>query len=230
MELWHWCTPLYAAMCTLFILLEFRTNSRMVRVIFKCLPLALLIGTVARNLLLSNAPVSSSAPGSVSKLSQLFWGLVFSCIGDAYLVFPDYFALGVIAFALTQSIYLSLFGGLILFQSATGIEVLLGLIVAAISCLVSLPVVRLVKPTLSILVLLYSALISMMLWSALVQAYRSLDYHTVFGAVGATMFYISDLLLCINKWKMKLPHAQVFIMSTYYSAHLCITFSVLGLN
>lgn len=230
MELWHWYIPLYAAMCTLFILLEFRTNSRMIRLILKCFPVALLIGTVARTLMLSNAPVSPSAPGSVNKLSQLFWGLLFSCIGDAYLVFPDYFALGVIAFALTQSIYLSLFGGLTLFQSATQIEVGMGLIVATISCLVSLPIMRLVKPTLSVLVLLYSALISMMLWSALVQAYRSLDYHTVLGGVGATMFYVSDLLLCVNKWRMKLPHAQVFIMSTYYSAHLCITFSVLGFN
>lgn len=230
MEQWHWYTPLYTAMCILFILLEFQTNSRLVRLIFKCFPLAILIGTVARNLLLSNAPISPSAPGSVNRLSQLFWGLLFSLIGDAYLVFPDYFSFGVIAFALTQSIYLSLFGGLVLFQTATQIEVVMGLIVAAISCLVSLPILRLVKPILSILVLLYSALISMMLWSALVQAYRSLDYLTVFGAVGATMFYISDLLLCINKWKMKLPCAQVLIMSTYYSAHLCITFSVLGFN
>lgn len=230
MEQWHWCILLYVAMCSFFIFLEFRTNSRVVRLIFKCFPLTILIGTVAHNLLLSNAPVSLSTPGSVARLSQLFWGLLFSCIGDAYLVFPDYFSFGVISFAISQTIYISLFGGLILFQSATKVEVAMGLVVAALSCKVSLPIMRHVKPVLAVLVLLYSALISMMLWSALVQAYRSLNYHTIFGTVGATMFYISDLLLCVNKWQMKLPYAQVFIMSTYYSAQLCITGSVLGFN
>lgn len=228
MESWHWGIALYVLMCALFLFLEFRTNSRFLRLICKCFPLVTLIVSVIRTLIYSNAPVSPSAPGSVHKLFRLFWGLLFSCIGDAYLVFPDYFLFGIIAFAISQTIYISLFGGgLTFFQNTTQIEVIIGLVVAAISCLVYISIVRHMKPLLAVLAALYCVLISMMLWSALIQAHRSLNDRTILGAAGATMFYTSDLLLSVNKWGMKLPCAQVLIMTTYYSAQLFITGSVL---
>ena len=228
METWHWGIALYAVMCTLFLFLEFRTNSRLLRLIFKCFPLMILIVSVTRTLLYSNAPISPSAPGSVHKLSQLFWGLLFSCIGDAYLVFPDYFLFGIVSFAISQGVYISLFGGgLIFFQNTTQNEVIIGLVVATISCLVYVSIVRHMKPLLAVLAALYCVLISMMLWSALIQTHRSLNDHTILGAAGATMFYASDLLLSVNKWGVKLPYAQVLIMTTYYSAQLFITGSVL---
>lgn len=172
--------------------------------------------------------MTPSAPGSVNKLSQLFWGLIFSCIGDAYLVFPDYFLFGISAFVVAQSIYVSLFGGgLVMFWSATQAEVIIGLGVAAISCLVCVLIVRHTKLLLAVVVAIYCVLISIMLWSALIQAYRSLNDHTIIRAAGATMFYTSDLLLGVDKWGMKIPYAQFFIMTTYYSAQLFITGSVL---
>lgn len=230
MENWHWCIAVYMLLCIVFLYVDFHSGSRLVKVIFKCVPLILLMSSVLKTLKESNAPVSPLAPGSISKLSQLFWALLFSCIGDAYLVFSDYFILGVTAFSISQGIYISLFGGgLSFFQNVTNTEVAIGLSVVAVSCLVYISIVSKMKPLLAVLAALYCVLISTMLWSALIQAYRSANNYTIMGAAGAALFYVSDLLLSINKWGMQLPWAQILIMTTYYSAQLCITGSVLGI-
>ena len=175
-----------------------------------------------------NAPTSPSELGSVINLSKLFWALLFSCIGDACLVFTDYFILGVTAFSISQGIYVSLFGGgLSIFQSVSYEEVAIGISVVAATCLVYVSIVHHMKPLLAVLVAMYCVLISTMLWNALIQAHRSLNNYTIMGAAGATLFYISDLLLSINKWRTKLPWGQIWIMTTYYSAQLCITGSVI---
>ena len=159
MEYWHWYTALYVAMCSLYLFFGLRTNSKTVKVILKCFPLAILIVAVAIRLINSIAPVSTLAPGSVSKLSQLFWGLLFSCIGDTYLVFPSYFLFGVFSFAIAQSIYIFLFGGsFTMFQEASQSEVMIGLAVAAISLLVYVILVVHMKPLVTVCAAVYTSL------------------------------------------------------------------------
>lgn len=231
MEYWHWCTALYVAMCKIYLFFGFRTDSKVAKVVLKCLPVAFLTAMVGLHVLDTRAPVTSTAPGSVAKLAKLFWGLLFSCIGDAYLLFSDYFLFGVIAFAMAQSIYTTLFGGgVVLFLEATQNEVVSGLAVASISVLVYASVMTRMPRKMVIPAAVYALLISMMLWSALVQAQRSLNDLTILGAVGAVLFYTSDVLLTVNKWRMSVPFAPVLIMTTYYSAQLFITGSVLGIN
>lgn len=231
MEYFYWFTVLYALVCVLFLYVDSHSTSRLMKLAFKCFPLIMLMFCVIKVLGESNAPISSSAPGSVKKLSQLLWGLLFSCIGDSYLVFSEYFILGVAAFSISQGIYISVFGGgLSFFQNVTGQEVVIGLSVVAISCLVYVSIAHHMKPLLAVLAALYCILISTMLWSALIQAHRSLNNYTIMGASGAALFYVSDLLLSINKWGVKLPYAQILIMTTYYSAQLFITGSVLRNN
>lgn len=231
MEHWQWFTALYVLMSMIFLYFEYHTQSRMVKLFFKCFPLIMLIVSVTKTLVDASAPASPAVPGSVSKLSRLFWGLLFSCIGDAYLVFPDYFLLGVIAFAISQTIYISVFGGgFDLFQNSTNTEVIIGLVVVAISAVVYISIVSNMKPVLSVITALYCTLISTMLWSALIQAHRSYTLRTGMGAAGAAMFYTSDLMLSVNKWGIKLPKAQILVMTTYYSAQILITGSVLGID
>ena len=231
MEYWHWYTALYVAMCKLYLFIGLRTNSKTVKVILKCFPLAILIVAVAARLINSIAPVSASAPGSVSKLSQLFWGLVFSCIGNAYLLFPNYFLFGVVSFVIAQSIYIFLFGGsFTMFQEVSQIEVMIGLAVAAVCLLMCILHMVHMEPLTAAGATVYSVLISTMLWSALIQAHRSPNDLTILGATGAVFFYTSDVILSIDKWGKTVPYGQVFIMTTYYSAQLFITGSVLGIN
>ena len=229
MENWQLFAALYVLMSMIFLYIDYHTQSRIVKLSFKCFPLIMLIVSVTKTLIDASAPTTSGFV--VNNLSKLLWGLLFSCIGDAYLVFPDYFIFGAIAFAISQSIYISVFGGGIeLFQSSTNTELIIGLFVVAISAVVYISIVNKMKPLLSVVVALYSVLISAMLWSALIQAHRSYTLRTAMGAAGATMFYTSDLMLSINKWGKKLPKAQILVMSTYYSAQILITGSVLGID
>jgi len=206
MEYWHWCTALYVAMCKIYLFFGFRTDSKVAKVVLKCLPVAFLTAIVGVQVLDTRAPMTSTAPGSVARLGKLFWGLLFSCIGDAYLVFSDYFLFGVIAFAMAQSIYTTLFGGgVVLFLEATQNELVSGLAVASITVLVIASAVTHIPHKMVIPVVIYALLISMMLWSALVQAQRSLNDLTILGAVGAVLFYTSDVLLMWNNWRMSVP-------------------------
>ena len=109
-------------------------------------------------------------------------------------------------------------------------EVVAALGVAVVSALVFAAVMRKMGSRMLLPVAIYAVLISMMLWSALVQANRNLSELTVLGAVGALMFYLSDVLLVVNKWYVSVPFASVSIMATYYTAQLLITTSVLGIN
>ena len=202
----------------------------MSKLILKCCPVALLVIIAGMQVIDSRAPVTSSAPGSVNRLSQIFWGLIFSCIGDAYIVFSEYFPLGVAAFAIAQSIYIPMLGGGVnLFLEATRTEVLLGVAVAAISFAILGLVVPQMKPVLALFGTIYAVLISVMIWSALVQANHNLSVTTSIGAIGSVLFYTSDTILIINKFRLKVPHAELLIMGTYYSAQLFIANSVLDI-
>ena len=175
-----------------------------------------------------SASTSPSTLDSTKKLSQLFWGLFFSFIGDACLIFPGAFLCGIISFAVSQGIYISLFGGGVArFQNATRFEILIGLIVISISCGVYTAIFKHMNQLIAVLAALYCVLISTMLWSALIQASQSGTKSAIIGALGSALFYLSDLLLSVNKWGKQIPYAQILIMTTYYCAQILITGYVL---
>lgn len=222
MEYWQWFISSYGAMCIIYIYLDYKIKSKIIKLIFKCFPILMLMLAVTKNI------ASSSVPGSTNKLLQLLGGLLFSMIGDAYLVFTSTFLFGIVSFAVAQSIYVFLFGDeLALFQTATNNEIIIGIVVISISCTVYIFLVSQMKPLLASLAALYCVLISTMLCNALIQAYRSATYPTIVGATGCVSFYLSDIMLSVNKWGMKIPCAQVLIMTTYYFAQLLIAASVL---
>lgn len=219
--------PIYAIMCCIFLYLDYHANSKIVLLVSKCIPLLMLMVTVGSYLIGFRAPPSSQAAGSSSDLSQLFWGLFFSFLGDAYLVYPAVFLFGVASFAISQSIYISLFaGGFSFFENMSNFEMVIGFAVVCFSCLVYVSIVKYMKPLLAVIAALYCVLISTMLWSALLKMLRNPSEKSFMGATGAGLFYLSDLTLSVNKWGKKIPYAQVLIMSTYYTAQLLITASV----
>ena len=230
---WYWAAALYTILCKVYIFLGMpKLEERKVfKAVMKCAPTMFLLAAVGVEMSQSYAPMSAAAPGSRQKQSRLFWGLVFSCIGDAYLVFPEFFLFGIVAFAIAQAIYTSLFGGGIgLFFEAESNELMSGLAIALIAVLFALYLLPKLKKVLVIPVVIYSCLISLMLWSAVVQLQRRPSDESIIGAIGASMFFTSDLLYAVNKWRLQIPYAQVFIMLTYYTAQLFITGSVLGME
>lgn len=228
---WHFGAALYAMLCLLYMFLGMNSDKKPLQLVLKCAPIVLLIVTVGNEIYIRRAPVTSSAPGSSKQLSTLFWGLVFTCIGDGYLIFESFFLYGVVSFAVAQAIFISLFDGRVsLLFEATRNEIISGITITVVSTLVLAYIWPKLKRALVIPVAIYCFVISFMLWSAVVKMLQKPTDLTVLGAIGALMFYTSDLLLGVNKWRLQIPFAQVFIMTTYYTAQLFIAGSVLGID
>lgn len=228
---WYWAAVLYAVLCKLYIFLGMPKleERRVVKAVMKCAPIMLLIAVVAAQMKRDYTSVLADSPGLRQKQVRLFWGLVFSCIGDAYLVFPGFFLIGVVAFGIAQAIYVALFGGgLGLFFAAESNEVISGLAIASVATLVMIYTLPKVGKVMIVPFIVYGCLISLMVWSAVVRLQREPSDENVVGAVGACMFFTSDLLLAVNKWRIQIPYAQVLIMLTYYTGQLFIAGSVLG--
>ena len=78
------------------------------------------------------------------------------------------------------------------------------------------------------MVLVYFALISIMLWSTLLQLEQKCYLSSVLGAIGGLLFYVSDVLIAAGAiWQLQvLLHGRILVMCTYYGAQLLISLSV----
>ena len=177
----------------------------------------------------------------------LLFGLGFSFAGDALLVFRGTLGLfGILSFAIAQCVYIALFGltlERIVEQSFLGL--LSGLAVLSLSLSILLVFgwrfgatlrsgghemrrrfIGLVMP----MVLLYFVLISLMLWSAVLQLQQQYNLPGFLGAIGGLLFYVSDVLIAARAiWQLRvLVHGRMLVMSTYYGAQLLITLSVVS--
>lgn len=151
--------------------------------------------------------------------ATLLIALLFSSLGDWLLVYQSNsicFVLGIIAFGVQQVLYTILFGFAI-----DGIFPI-GLIVTAISFSIYLYLLPNMKQFLIVPSAVYCILIGCMLWRALVRFNR---YGDVLNATGAVVFYLSDTLLAVNKFRHRIVYGETLVMITYYTAQLCITVS-----
>ena len=75
---------------------------------------------------------------------------------------------------------------------------------------------------------IYCVLLSVVLWRGLiVLGSVSSATHKHFAAgIGAISYYISDLILSINLFAVKVPYGDYLIMITYYIAQLLLLLSV----
>ena len=105
------------------------------------------------------------------------------------------------------------------------------LVIAAAVGIVSLTVYLYILPKLGralvIPAALYCILLSLMLWCALVTLQHDTKLPTLQGAIGACLFYTSDLILSVNRWGTSIPGGAHLIIGTYYVAQLFIFLSVL---
>ena len=152
-----------------------------------------------------------------SHLASLLIALLFSLLGDSLLVYqnnPICFILGIVAFGIQQVLYTSLFG-----FAVDGIFPI-GLMVGIISILIYFYLLPKLEQFLIVPAAVYCILIGCMLWRALVRFQR---YGGLMSATGAVMFYLSDSLLAINKFRHRIVYGEALIMITYYTAQLFIT-------
>ncbi|XP_044843888.1 lysoplasmalogenase-like [Mauremys mutica] len=134
------------------------------------------------------------------------WGLMFSSVGDACLVWPQLFIPGMAAFALAHVCYIWALG---LRPARPWLLLLLALgwagAYATLWPCLGGPYVPAVGG--------YSALLAAMAWRALARPPPHLAVAT-----GSLLFMASDLVLAWDHFCAPVPHARLMVMGSYYAA------------
>lgn len=204
--------------CVYFILWLPEEQPCVTAAFVKCLPILSLIWFVCLQ------GVSSGVANSYNR--KILTGLVFSCIGDALLIWQEnilFFFAGMGNFGIAQIAYTIAFGftpfGLKeLIFSLSGAMVLLSIILPYLSGL------------LYYCISAYGLLLCLMGWRALARfnLKGEIPWRKIYAACGATLFVASDFAIAFNKFCLPIPGQRSVIMATYYAAQLCISLSVIN--
>ncbi len=146
-------------------------------------------------------------------------GLIFSLLGDLFLLFPDkYFNNGLYSFLIAHILYAFAFNQNVDEYSS---------VIALVIIIFIVVVVKYLAPKLGGMkypVILYILVISVMLYSGL-----NFDIQLgiiTYVSIGAVLFMISDTVLAFNKFYKKFSFAEPIILSTYFTAQLLFALSI----
>lgn len=166
--------------------------------------------------------------------SLILMGLLFSLIGDVLLIpqdNPRAFLFGLVAFLLAHVTYIA---GFLYAQSSLALErnTTAEVITAAALLFVAAATYAYLHPALGKMrlpVIAYSIVISLMVHRAFAIAWvhPGPGPLPVLLAVGALLFFVSDVILAINKFRLagRMPRYRPMNLSTYYTGQLLIALS-----
>lgn len=161
--------------------------------------------------------LNSSAPMNFYQKAVLA-GLIFSLVGDIFLIRQDrFFVQGLVAFLIGHICFIAAFW--------TQPNLLNGLIYLAYLVLF-LSILWKHLGALKIPVFVYAAALALMSWMALSRTIENHNHHTFHAFLGSVAFIISDSLLAFNKFKKPIPLAHLWILATYFLAQWLIALSV----
>jgi uncharacterized membrane protein YhhN len=171
-------------------------------------------------LLLGMAALMPAAHGSTYRTAILA-GLVFSLLGDVFLMLPrDRFIAGLASFLAAHVAYIVAFSmdGSI----PTDPQLLWPLGVVALTLLGVLwpGLGRLRVP-----VVLYALTIVAMVWRAWARSRATPTPGTALAAVGAALFLVSDSLLAFDRFRHRFPGARAAVQISYVAAQALIAMS-----
>ncbi len=192
---------------------EKHDDEHFLSVFAKCIPIISLCGFVVSYM--PNHPAKNYP-------HLILLGLVFSCFGDAFLVYAGtYFIQGLLSFAIGHIMYTVAFG---FKQLKLPIMFVFCAPIGILSYIYLYPGLR---GELVYFSGLYSFLICLMNWRAMAKVnFADITWPELCGCLGALSFYISDLVLAVNKFRYPVPNGYYIIMSTYYLGQLGISLSV----
>lgn len=184
--------------------------------LFKPLTMAIAI------ILIATSEYSTSARGTSG--SKTPWVLLMAALGgslagDVFLMFPGFFIPGLVSFLVAHLFYVALFkSGQTWFPHRGALATTLGIGVAMYAFLWTggLP------PALRAPVAAYVLVIALMAAQAIGRATVLRDAPSLWVAIGAGFFMLSDSLLATNRFMTPLSMAQVWVLATYYAAQALI--------
>uniref|UniRef100_A0A493U336 lysoplasmalogenase n=1 Tax=Anas platyrhynchos platyrhynchos TaxID=8840 RepID=A0A493U336_ANAPP len=197
--------PFFKATCVYFVLWLPTSSPSWFSALIKCLPIfCLWVFLLAHGINFLVAHRSAS---------RILAGLIFSAVGDAFLIWQDLPAATLpmaldclLMFAITHILYSSAFGMKPLDLKA---GFLMGLVCS--SCYAFL--YSYLSGPFTYLVAVYILCNDLWTWTKLS------------ACIGAMLFMVSDLTIAVNKFCFPVPYSRVIIMATYYAAQMLIALS-----
>ena len=150
-------------------------------------------------------------------------GLLFSLIGDVFLIFPErHFTKGLIAFLVGHIFYIFAF----LIPQGFNFNVWIFLPIFLLGVLY-LKIILPYAGEKALPVIIYIIIIAIMGWTALERFYSAQTIGALLAAIGAILFMLSDSILAYNKFRKQFGSAELIILSTYYTAQWLLALSVI---
>ncbi|KAI1889888.1 hypothetical protein AGOR_G00167550 [Albula goreensis] len=207
--------PFFKATCVYFILWLPTSHPSWLSALVKCLPILCLWAFI----LAHGACFLRTHSGA----RKILAGLVFSTLGDAFLIWQDqgYFTHGLLMFAVTHVLYSSAFG-------MKPLNLQAGMVAGSISVLSYILLYPYLCGPFTYLVGGYIAVIGFMGWRAMAGIQLTNDLWTwthMSACLGAGLFMVSDLTIAVDKFCFPLPYSRVLVMATYYAAQMLIALS-----
>lgn len=208
--------PFFKTAAVYFVLSIQRENPSWLSCLLKCLPVIwLCIFVVLHGMSLGEKHMYSR---------RILSGLIFSCIGDAFLVWPSCFLWGMISFAIAHIIYISAFG-------MHPWNPIVGMVCSALAGICYYVFYPGLYGIYTVCVPIYIFVLSLMVWRAVarVQFFEDLwTWTRLCSCGGGILFAISDTLIGVRIFctQISIPHAQTLTMLIYYAAQLGIALSV----
>lgn len=206
--------PFFKTVAIYFVLFIPAERPSIFGMVIKCLPIFSLIIFVLLH--------GMSFGDEYAFSRRIIIGLLFSALGDSFLIWPDYFLYGMAAFGVAQIMYSSAFG----FKP---LKPKLGAFLYCISAIANYIVIPGLHGPLLIGVPLYNVLLMTMVWRAMarVQFYEDLwTWTKLCSCAGGIVFALSDSFIALHEFVTPIVYSQVLIMVTYYAAQLGIALSV----
>ena len=164
--------------------------------------------------------------------SAIIWfilGLLFCLGGDIFLMLPERFFLpGLILFLLGHIFYIAGFGMPIPPEGSEIIALLIAVILIVVSGWVYVMLANGMqssgKDRMRIPVLIYTIVISLMLFSALMTLFREewMLLPSILVSVGALLFLVSDIMNAWVRFVHPISNQRLWVMSTYHFAQIGI--------
>ncbi|MDO4564397.1 MAG: lysoplasmalogenase [Clostridia bacterium] len=154
--------------------------------------------------------------------------LVFACIGDCFLLYPDkplFRGLGMGAFFITQLCYIATFVGLIGSPGRTVILLAL-LCYGSLFGLACFTLFQYVPKEWRLAAGIYMLSIASMSAMALLTFFTRFSNWMGMVLLGSGLFICSDFILCMEYFKEKTPYGRFIVMFTYILAQAFIVFGL----
>uniref|UniRef100_A0A8C9MP45 lysoplasmalogenase n=1 Tax=Serinus canaria TaxID=9135 RepID=A0A8C9MP45_SERCA len=193
-----WCpklVPFFKATCVYFVLWLPTSSPSWFSALIKCLPIfCLWVFLLAHGI---NFLVSHRSA------SRILAGLIFSAVGDAFLIWQEQ---GLLMFGITHILYSSAFG-------MKPLDLKAGLLMGVVSSSCYAFLYSYLSGPLTYLVAVYILCNDLWTWTKLS------------ACVGAMLFMVSDLTIALNEFCFPVPYSRFIIMATYYAAQMLIALS-----